>query len=134
MSLSTAATTYITLAKKVASGSTARGENDLSSNLAAVFGSLGLFTVIDTSVAKSGRKRPDILGYVSSDDADLVLPADFVIESKKPTELSGYASIADAVVGDLLWEDKTYSYICSNITRIQYFYERRCKTRPQCAA
>jgi hypothetical protein len=117
----TAMLRFLGLVEKISQGVTARSENDLSSNLAAVLSSFGLHAVVDSSVAASGRKRPDILGYISSDDADLVLPADVVIEAKKPQELVAFKSMEDAIVSELLWADKTLSYIRSNIVRIQYF-------------
>jgi hypothetical protein len=74
---------FVSLVEKVAAGTTARSENDLSSNLAAVLKSLGLSTVIDTGVTSAGRKRPDILAYVSEEEADLVLPAEVVFGSSE---------------------------------------------------
>ncbi|KAL8931213.1 MAG: hypothetical protein Q9211_007139 [Gyalolechia sp. 1 TL-2023] len=98
---------FLTLVLKVHSGKTARSENDLSSKLSDVFKELELHTVIDTSVSTGGRKRPDILAYTSEQEADLVLPAEVVIESKKPAEVEGLASLADAVVSDRYWSAKT---------------------------
>jgi hypothetical protein len=93
MSFAEALVRYTTLVEKVAAGTTARSENDLSSNLAAVLKTIGLETVIDTSVAATGRKRPDILAYISTDDADLVLPAEVVIEAKKPEEVEEFPDL-----------------------------------------
>lgn len=112
---------FLTLVGKVHTGATARSENDLSSNLANCLQALDLSTVLDTSVSNGARKRPDVLAYVRSEDADLVLPAEIVIESKKPQELAGYATIADAVCSGWFWEEKTVPYVRENITRIQYF-------------
>jgi hypothetical protein len=80
-----------------------------------------LATVIDTSISTAGRKRPDVLAYVSNEDADLVLPAEIVIESKKPAELQGFADLREAMLGSPIWEEKTVPYIRDNITRIHYF-------------
>ena len=52
---------FLALVRRVHEGSTARSENDLSSRLARVLDDLGLHTVVDTSVASGGRKRPDVL-------------------------------------------------------------------------
>jgi type I restriction-modification system DNA methylase subunit len=120
MSFAQASKRFITLVQKVHSGATARSENDLSSNLAAVLAGLGLSTVVDTGVS-GGRKRPDVLGYALSDDADLVLPAEIVIESKKPHEVQAFANLADAMVATSIWEQKTFPYIRANITKVQYF-------------
>jgi hypothetical protein len=112
---------FTSLVSKVYQRTTARSENDLSSNLAFALKSLGLSTVIDTSVVKMGRKRPDILGYVSGEDADLVLPAEIVVEAKKPHEVAEFADLAEAVVSGWIWDEKTVPYVRANITRIQYF-------------
>jgi hypothetical protein len=80
---------FLALVDKVVAGATARSENDLSANFADCLKALGLSIVVDTTLASGGRKRPDILGYVECEDADLVLPAEIVIESKKPDELCG---------------------------------------------
>jgi hypothetical protein len=112
---------FTSLVEKVAAGTTPRSENDLSSNLAAVLNSLDVSTVIDTGVGSGARKRPDILGYVSEEDADLVLPAELVFESKKPDEVRAYSDLSEAMVSDWIWSDKTLPYIQANIARIQYF-------------
>jgi hypothetical protein len=82
---------------------------------------LGLSTVLDTGISGGTGKRPDILGYVRSKDSDLVLPAEIVIESKKPHEISNYATIVDALSDGWFWTEKTVPYIRENLTRIQYF-------------
>jgi hypothetical protein len=110
---------FLRLVKLVSEGGTGRSENDLSSRLAAALSELGLSTVVDTSVAL--QKRPDILGYVHSIDADLVLPAEIVIEAKRPEEVRQHRSLADAIVSDEYWETKTFPYISGNLSRIQYF-------------
>lgn len=112
---------YRKLVQKVASGQTARSENDLSSRLTRVFESLSLNTVVDTGAPTGGRKRPDILAFTSRDDADLVLPAEVVIESKKPDELKSFDTLIDVLEDPEFWEDKSYPYIRDNITRIRYF-------------
>ncbi|WP_353061944.1 N-6 DNA methylase [Tunturibacter psychrotolerans] len=121
MTFDSAVTRFLALVKKVEAATTARSENDLSANLASCLQALGLSTVLDTSSPGGMRKRPDILGYVRSEDADLVLPAEIVIESKKPNELSDYATITDAVNSGWFWAEKTVPYIRENLTRIQYF-------------
>jgi hypothetical protein len=121
MKFNTAATRFLALVKKVEAGTTVRSENDLSANFANCLLGLGLATVLDTKGSSGTRKRPDILGYVRSEDADLVLPAEIVIESKKPHEISEFAGIADAVTSGWFWTEKTVPYIRENLTRIQYF-------------
>jgi hypothetical protein len=121
MKFEAAVTRFLALVKKVGAGTTARSENDLSANLANCLLALGLATVLDTKGSSGTRKRPDILGYVRSEEADLVLPAEIVIESKKPNEISEYASITDAVTGGWFWAEKTVPYIRENLTRVQYF-------------
>jgi hypothetical protein len=121
MSFPQAVACFANLVEKVAAGTTARSENDLSSNLAAVMKSLGLWTVIDTRVTSGGRKRPDILAYVSEEDSDLVLPAEVVVESKRPDEVRDYLDLSEAMVCEWLWRDKTVPYVLANIARIRYF-------------
>ena len=77
--------------------------------------------MLDTSISLGTRKRPDILAYTQQEDADLVLAAEIVVESKKPREISEFTNIADAVIADLIWAEKTLPYIRENLTRIQYF-------------
>jgi hypothetical protein len=121
MSVDQAVGRFKSLVEKVALGTTARSENDLSSNLSSLLRSLGLATVIDTSVAATGRKRPDILVYVSGEDADLVLPAEIVLEAKKPEEVAEFSDLSEAMASDWIWEKKTLPYIRANIARIHYF-------------
>jgi hypothetical protein len=97
MKINEAVTRFVALVKKVEAGTTARSENDLSANFAGCLQALGLSTVLDTRGSSGTRKRRDVLGYVRSEDADLVLPAEIVIESKKPNELSAYGTISEAV-------------------------------------
>ncbi len=78
MSLANAIDQYADLVGKVYRGATARNENDLSANLAAMLQAIGLSTVIDTGVSSTGRNRSDIPGYVKADAADL---ADAIINS-----------------------------------------------------
>jgi hypothetical protein len=112
---------FLDLVAKVHAGTTGRSENDLTSYLAKYLQSLGLHTVIDTGGLNRGRKRPDLRAYVDETSADLVLPAEIVIESKKPAELKHFSSIVDALLDDELWNEKTVPYIAANIERIQYF-------------
>jgi type I restriction-modification system DNA methylase subunit len=113
----TASTDYIRVVAAVIKQATARSEPDLSTRFSGVLEELGLHTVVDTK--QTTRKRPDILGYLHSYEADLVLPADIVIESKKPDELAGL-TLAEAAT-DLLWNDKTIPYIKENLSRIRYY-------------
>lgn len=113
---------FLSLVSKIQAGTTRRSENDLSTKLAAVLGELGLHPVLDTSVAATGgRKRPDILAYVSEEDADLVLAAEVVIEAKKPEDLLGFANVSDVLVSEHFWTDKTFPYLRDNLSRVQYF-------------
>jgi hypothetical protein len=121
MTFNDAVARFLSLVEKVESGSTARSENDLSANLATCLQALELSTVLDTSVSNGTRKRPDILAYVRPQEADLVLPAEIVIESKKPQELPDYETITDAVSSGWFWREKTVPYIRENLTRVQYF-------------
>ena len=114
-------TPFLTLVQRVHAGTTARSENDLSSRLASVLRELDLHTVIDTRVSTAGRKRPDILAYVSEEDADLVLPAEIVIESKQPDEVAEFRNLAEAIVSDEYWGTKTFPYLRDNISRVKYF-------------
>lgn len=121
MNFTDAVRRFLALVAKVEAGATARSENDLSANLATCLQALSLSTVLDTSISNGGRKRPDVLGYVSPEEADLVLPAEIVIESKKPQELTCYEKLEDAVSSGWFWDEKTVPYIRENLTRIQYF-------------
>ncbi len=112
---------FLELVSKIALGKTARSENDLSANLAAYIGSLNLHTVVDTSSGSGGRKRPDIRAYLSAENADLVLPAEIVIESKKPQEVKEFPNLRTAMVSEVMWSDKTFPYIIENIERIRYY-------------
>jgi hypothetical protein len=121
MSKQTALQQFLSLVQQVRAGRSSRSENDISSKLALVLSDLGLHTVIDTSVSSGGRKRPDILAYASKPDADLVLAAELVIESKKPKEVEEFCDLSEAIVSDKFWHSKTYPYLRDNISRIQYF-------------
>ncbi|HWS86804.1 MAG TPA: N-6 DNA methylase [Pyrinomonadaceae bacterium] len=112
---------FLALVQRVYAGTTARSENDLSSRFTSVLKELDLHTVIDTRVSTGGRKRPDILAYVSEEDADLVLPAEVVIESKKPDEVNEFRNLAEAIVSEKYWHSKTFPYLRDNISRVQYF-------------
>src|SRR5205085_4187239 len=67
------------------------------------------------------RKRPDILAYVSEREADLVLDAEIIIESKMPEEITKYGGIVKALTADEFWADKTFPYLIRNISKVQYF-------------
>lgn len=112
---------FFDVTRKLDRNVTARSENDLSRHLVEVLeeGTIGLHTSFD-STAKGSRKRPDILAYRERLDADLVLQADVVLESKLPSELDPGTNVVDALV-DQFWDTKTYPYIAHNISRIQYF-------------
>lgn len=112
---------FLSLVRRVHEGSTPRSENDLSSRLAGVVEDLGLHPVVDTSVSSGSRKRPDVLAYASEEDADLVAPAEVVVEAKKPAEVEGYPDLAAAIVGDRYWHEKTHPYLKDNISRVRYF-------------
>jgi hypothetical protein len=58
---------------------------------------------------------------VSSEDADLVMPAEIVVEAKRPDEIREFADLAEALTSGWVWSDKTVPYVLANITRIQYF-------------
>jgi len=62
-----------------------------------------------------------VLAYVSSDNADLVLAAEVVVESKKPQEVENFKDLAEAMIGQPVWQEKTLPYVRANITKIQYF-------------
>ncbi len=112
---------FLTLVRRVHAGSTPRSENDLSSRLAGVFEEFGLHPVVDTSVSSGSRKRPDVLAYSSPEEADLVSPAEVVVEAKRPEEVEGYSDLAEAIVSERYWLDKTYPYLRDNIARVRYF-------------
>lgn len=112
---------FLSLVRRVHAESTPRSENDLSSRLAGVFEELGLHAVVDTSVSSGSRKRPDVLAYSSEEDADLVSPAEVVVEAKKPEEVQGYSDLAEAIVSERYWHEKTYPYLRDNISRVRYF-------------
>lgn len=110
---------FVDLVKAINTGTVARSENDLTRHLANVFEAHGLSCVVDTSPDAS-RKRPDILGYRETVDADLALAAEVVVEAKKPSEVSSYADLAEAMI-DGLWEEKTLPYVLANISRVRLF-------------
>lgn len=110
---------FLDLVEKLGQEASFRSENELSRRLANVLEERGLSTVVDTS-PRGSRKRPDILGYSSALDADLVLQADVAVEAKLPGELKPGTSITDALV-DQFWSDKTFPYVTRNLSRIQYF-------------
>jgi hypothetical protein len=113
---------FFALVQRVHEGTTARSENDLSSKLSTVFSGLELHTVIDSSGSTvSGGKRPDILIFVAEENANLVLPAEIVIECKKPDEVAQFTDLADAIVSDTYWYTKTLPYLRDNLSHVQYF-------------
>ncbi len=122
MSKSNSFDQFFALVQRVYARTTARCENDLSSKLSSVLKELDLHTVIDsTGSTVGGNKRPDILGYIDEGDADLVLPAELVIECKKPEEVAEFKDLADAIVSEKYWHSKTLPYLRDNISRVQYF-------------
>lgn len=110
---------FIDLVKAINTGKVERSENDLTRHLANVLEAHGLFCAVDTS-PQATRKRPDILGYRERLDADLALPAELIVEAKRPEEVAGFADLADAIVVGL-WSEKTLPYVLGNISRIQCF-------------
>jgi hypothetical protein len=76
--------------------------------------------VVDTSVAESGRKRPDLLAYLSRTAANLVLSAEIVVEAKQPDEIRA-ASLSRALVQDPIWSEKTFPYVKANLATVRYF-------------
>jgi hypothetical protein len=114
----TALEKFLNLVITINRGLTARSENDLTRHLAAVLDELGLSTVTDTAQLTSA-KRPDILGYKNRIDADLVLPADVVIEAKKPVEVD-YTDMRVALA-EALWDEKTFPYVVENLSRIKFY-------------
>lgn len=113
---------FLRLVDLVHAGQTARSENDLSSKLIqALEAGLGLHAVLDTRVASASLKRPDILAYAELAHADLALPADIIIEAKKPEEIAGFATLGDAIVSDDFWAYKTLPYLTDNLPKVKYF-------------
>ena len=121
MTLDSAFAAFLDLVERVHTGRTGRSENDLSSRLSALLERLEIHTVVDTTGSVGGRKRPDILGYVASERAHLVLPAEIVIESKKPEEVDHFETLAEAMVDEGFWRSKTLPYLRDNIARVQYY-------------
>jgi len=116
----TAFAKFVALIAAIEAGQTARSENDLSARLAtALERDIGLKTVVD-SAQRPNSRRPDILAYRGELDADLVLPAEIVIEAKKPSEFQRYSDLRSDLAQEL-WEDKTFPYIVANLSRIRYF-------------
>lgn len=112
---------YLQLVGRLGTGGINRSENDLSSNLKNALSSFGLHGVIDTGSGSNRTKRPDIALYTERDAADVGAAADIVVESKKPAELSGFATLLDALVDDRLWTDKFVPYVTAHVDRISYF-------------
>jgi hypothetical protein len=98
---------YLALVAAINGGGSARSELDLCRHLAEVLEGIGLATVVDTSQATGTRKRPDILGYTDRREADIILPAEVVVETKKPQEIAGYRDLKHGLVESPLWEEKT---------------------------
>jgi type I restriction-modification system DNA methylase subunit len=113
--------TFLALTGRLSSEEINRSENDLSSRLSRALEALGLHTVVDTGGGANRRPRPDILCYVELSDADLVVAADALVESKKPAELMGFSSLSDALVSAEIWQEKFVPYVRSHAARILYF-------------
>lgn len=110
---------FFELVRTINRGTSRCSEMELASRFKEVLETLGLHAVLDTS-AHGTRKRPDILAYCSRVDADLILPAEVVVEAKKPEEVRAYTDLAEALaIG--LWRDKTVPYVKANLSRIRYF-------------
>jgi hypothetical protein len=113
--------TFLALIGRLSSEEINRSENDLSSRLSRALEALGLHTVVDTGGGANRRPRPDILCYVELSDADLVVAADALVESKKPAELIGFTSLSDALVSPDIWQEKFVPYVRAHAARILYF-------------
>ena len=116
-----AADDYLDLVHRLGTGGINRSENDLSSNLKAALASHGLHGVVDTGAGANRAKRPDIALYVDPAAADIGGAADVVVEAKKPSELSRFSSLADALVEDTLWLDKFMPYVAAHAERVSWF-------------
>ena len=112
---------YLALVRRLGAGGINRSENDLSSNLKSALVSFGLHGVVDTGSGSNRFKRPDIALYVDRDAADVAAAADVVVEAKKPDELAVYASLREALEGDVLWRDKFAPYVAAHAERISHF-------------
>jgi hypothetical protein len=112
---------YLQLVRRLGPGGINRSENDLSSNLNNALSSFGLHGVIDTGSGSNRAKRPDIALYVEQDAADVGAAADVVIESKKPAEVSQFATLLEALTHDALWQDKFAPYVAAHAERIAFF-------------
>lgn len=112
---------YLELVRRLGAGGINRSENDLSSNLKSALTSFGLHGVVDTGSGSNRFKRPDIALYVDRDAADVAAAADVVVESKKPDELAGHASLSEALASDILWRDKFAPYVAAHAERVSYF-------------
>lgn len=90
---------FLALVGRLSSEEINRSENDLSARLSRALEALGLHTVVDTGGGANRRPRPDILCYVELSDADLVVAADALVESKRPAELNSFATLSQALLG-----------------------------------
>jgi methylase of polypeptide subunit release factors len=113
---------YLQLVRRLGPGGINRSENDLSSNLKNALSSFGLHGVIDTGSGSNRAKRPDIALYVEQDAADVGAAADIVIESKKPAEVSQFATLLEALTHDALWCDKFVPYVAAHAERVTFFF------------
>jgi hypothetical protein len=112
---------YLLLVRRLGTGCINRSENDLSSNLKNGLSTFSLHGVIDTGSGKNRTKRPDIALYVERDAADVGAAADVIIESKKPAEISQFATLLEALTHDELWRDKFVPYVAAHAERIAFF-------------
>jgi len=112
---------YLNLVGRLGAGGINRSENDLSANLSIALSSFGLHGVVDTGSGANRVKRPDIALYTESEAADVGSAADVVVEAKRPSELSAFASLVEALVDDDLWNDKFVPYVAAHAERVSYF-------------
>ena len=64
------------------------------------------------------RKKP--LAWAAKIGFGLVLPAEIVIESKKPAEVKAYPNLRAAIVADEIWQEKTLPYVRENLEKISH--------------
>ncbi len=112
---------YLALIGRMATETINRGENDLSSRLARVLESLGLYTVLDTGGGADRRGRPDISCYVDEGGANLVTAADVVVEAKKPNEVGGHPNLTAALVDPEIWSEKFVRYVRAHAQQVSFF-------------
>lgn len=113
--------TFFDLVTRLSSSDLSRSENDLSSNLKNALTEPGMHGVLDTGSGTNRVKRPDVALYADLASADLGRAADVVVEAKKPEEVVSFPTLLDALVDDVLWNDKFVPYVSANLERVQFF-------------